>query len=88
MVLEEGKRWSMISKKLMNRSEHSVKNRFNSLLHRRVHRSRFESKAREEEKVIKKYVHKIEILLEKEKMKENENLQEKQGQDEGIEEKR
>ena len=55
----------MISKKLSNRSEHAVKNRFNSLLHRRVHRSRFESRKKEEEKVIKKYIHKIEGLLEK-----------------------
>lgn len=74
----------MISKKLSNRSEHSVKNRFNSLLHRRVHRSRFESKRREEESVIKKYIKKIEGLLEREKAKESEKKEtvENEGNDE------
>ena len=67
MVLEEGKRWSKISRALKNRSEHSIKNRYNGLIGQKVRNSSCETKALKEEKIIKSYIENIKNLLSNQK---------------------
>ncbi len=40
-VIEYGKKWSKIAKILGNRTQHMIKNRFNSLINTMVKRSRY-----------------------------------------------
>ena len=63
MVLNEGKRWSKISRQLKNRSEHAIKNRYNGLIGQKIRNSSFETKALKEEKAIKSYIEKIKNII-------------------------
>jgi hypothetical protein len=65
MVLEEGKKWSKISKILKNRSEHAIKNRYNGLIGQKIRNSSFETKSNKEEKAIKIYINKIKNSFQK-----------------------
>ena len=83
-VLENGKKWSKISKLLVNRSEHAVKNRYNSLIFKTTKGSREELRKSDEKKMIRKYKLTIEKKM---KAEEKESSELEKESDEKIEEK-
>lgn len=72
-VLENGKKWSKISKLLLNRSEHAVKNRYNSLIFKSTKGSKEELRKSDEKKMIRKYKQIIEKKLKVEEKSENDS---------------